>query len=104
VAGGLDDVSATAFSPDGRTLAVLGTRNGVGGGSRTSLELWDTATRTRVGQPLFEQDGDPYYTALAYAPDGRRLVLATGKGRPLVIDLDVDAWAKRACELAPSCR
>src|SRR6185503_9419318 len=43
-------VDTLAFSPDGRTLATVNTVNGTGGTSRSSLDLWDVATRRRVGQ------------------------------------------------------
>jgi WD40 repeat protein len=101
------EVDAAAFSPDGRTLATVVVRSGTANSSRTTLELWDVANRRRIGQePLLALDGTPTGIALAFAANGRKLVYLTGlhDPPPQVIDLDVDAWGKRACELAPSCR
>jgi len=90
-------IEALAFSPDGRTLATLDTA-----GAPARLDLWDIATRRRVGEvPLFA--GEAPFGALAFAPDGSKLAFGTGDGAPLVFDLDVDHWAARACVLSSTC-
>ncbi|MFJ8026816.1 hypothetical protein [Streptomyces sp. NPDC096311] len=55
-----DGVTALAFSPDGRTLAV--------GGAAGSLQLWDVATQQPLGSP-FTTPGDAI-DSLAFGPDG----------------------------------
>jgi WD40 repeat protein len=96
---------AMAFSPDGRTLAALDSTDRTVGSSRASLVLWDVAAEREIGsEPLLVTDRFMSFPELTYSPDGRRLVLTTDDESPVVFDLDVDAWAKRACELAPSCR
>ena len=97
-------IDTLAFSPDGRTLATLGIVSGTGGTSRSSLELWDVASRRRAGrEPLLVRNTD-LYGELTFAPDGRRLALSADGPPPLVFDLDVDHWAARACTLSSTCR
>ncbi|QDV32337.1 WD40 repeat domain-containing serine/threonine protein kinase [Tautonia plasticadhaerens] len=78
-AGGV--VIDAAFSPDGRSVAVLG--SGAGGpGEGPSASCWDWSTgrrRWRSGLP-----SEP--RSLAYRPDGRRLAVLCGGGELLVFD------------------
>ena len=60
-------VSATAFAPDGRRLAV-----GLGSGK---VALFDVATRARV--QVLEGPGGAV-SAVAFSPDGRKLAAGTG--------------------------
>jgi serine/threonine protein kinase/WD40 repeat protein len=62
--GGLAEIFAVAFAPDGATVASSG---------RDRVYLWDVAT----GRMLLSFDDADYSHGLVFAPDGRRL--ATGK-------------------------
>ncbi len=65
---------AFAFSPDGRILAT-GIETGKMIGRELSIRLWDVAARREIGRvPAHRAD----ITALAFSPDGRRLVSASG--------------------------
>jgi WD40 repeat protein len=61
------DVYATAFSPDGMTLASAG---------RAEVKLWDVVT----GRNLLLMQGNDYCYALAFSPDGRQLAVGSGSG------------------------
>lgn len=56
-----EGVSALAFSPDGRTLAV--------GGTGGSLQLWDVATQQPLSSAPLTTPGEAI-TSLAFSPDG----------------------------------
>ncbi|WOX11108.1 helix-turn-helix domain-containing protein [Streptomyces sp. N50] len=56
-----EGVSAVAFSPDGRTLAV--------GGDGGSLQLWDVATQQPLSSAPLTTPGEAI-TSLAFSPDG----------------------------------
>ncbi len=82
---------------------MLSEVDGAGDSVRGSLELWDVASRRRLGRvPLLERNAS-LVGVLAFAPDGQKLALSAD-GPPVVFDLDVDHWAARACALSPTCR
>ncbi|MEV5530918.1 nSTAND1 domain-containing NTPase [Streptomyces prunicolor] len=56
-----EGVSAVAFSPDGRTLAV--------GGAGGSLQLWDVATQQPLSSAPLTTPGEAI-SSLAFSPDG----------------------------------
>src|SRR5262249_14832128 len=66
---GVVDTRALAFSHDGATLAL--------GGRESAIRLWNVATDKLIDQI---ESGHRYLMALAYAPDGRTLAAAGGKG------------------------
>jgi WD40 repeat protein len=59
--GHLADVNATAFTPDGATLATASDDG--------TVRLWSTRTRRQLGPPLRGHDDAVY--AVAFSPDGR---------------------------------
>ncbi|MFC4118853.1 helix-turn-helix domain-containing protein [Nonomuraea zeae] len=83
-------VSALAFSPDGRTLAV-GDYTGL-------LHLWDTESSTPIGLPL-PTPGDAVL-ALAFGRDGRTLYSAGRHTGLRTFDLGPDAAEAAVCARA----
>ena len=59
--GHTDQVTAVAYSPDGRTLAT--------GSWDSTVRLWDVATHTQLGAPLLGHDDT--VNSIAFSPDGR---------------------------------
>jgi WD40 repeat protein len=100
-----EGVDAFAISPDGRRLATVVTRSGTADVSRTVVELWDADTARKVGDEPLLVGADSLFPTADFSPDGRRL-LVTGflESGTLVLDIDPESWARRACALAPSCR
>jgi WD40 repeat protein len=69
-------VTATAFSPSGRILALgSGTANGASG----ALEFWDTASHLPIGG-LLALRGSGEVRSVAFSPDGRTLAAGTEDG------------------------
>src|SRR5262249_13757645 len=72
------DETALAFSPDGTILAEVG----------LDPALWDVAS----GRPILRPDFGWHHAAVAFAPDGKGIALASRKmflfGRTWVVDLD----------------
>ncbi|GAA2252911.1 hypothetical protein GCM10010232_46810 [Streptomyces amakusaensis] len=85
-------VTALAFSPDGKTLAV---GEGEGG-----VQLWDIESSRRLGSPL-PTPGDPVLS-LAFTPDGRTLRTAGLFTEVQSYDLDPARLATAVCERAGS--
>lgn len=77
ISGGMNELKAVAFSPDGRTLAAVG--KGV-------VLLWDVGT----GKELLAEHGQEtkvFPGALAFSPDGKRLVTGYMDSTAVVWDL-----------------
>jgi WD40 repeat protein len=66
-------VTAVAFSPDGRTLAMTTNPDSIGGGT---VQLWDVATRTAPTRTATMPDSQGL-TAMAFSPDGNTLAAGT---------------------------
>ncbi|MGI3203949.1 WD40 repeat domain-containing protein [Streptomyces sp. GLT-R25] len=80
-------MSALAFSPDGRTLAVAGDEG--------TLQLWDVSSRRRIGSALVTP-GDTV-RALAFGPDSGTLY-AAGDHAPLQrYEITPDRAARTVC-------
>jgi WD40 repeat protein len=70
------EVSAVAFAPSGRVIAVGGKDNGV--------TLWDTSTRQPMGPPFAGKSGE--VTFLRFSGDGSQLAAGFADGSILLID------------------
>src|SRR5262249_54524072 len=95
-------ISALAFSPDGKTLAVgtggLELKRGPG-----EVKLWDVATGREGGVLLRRAEG---VTALAFFPDGKTLAVGTNavlsrtqRGELLLYDVTAKKVKQRFSEL-----
>lgn len=85
----LQDVTALAFSPDGRLL--------VSGGFDARIGVWDVAGRRRLGN-VHETAGG--VTSIAYASHGLTVTAMTSLGAVLRWDLDPSNWVEIACGIA----
>src|SRR5262249_50249275 len=70
---GKDQTYALAFSPDGKTLATGGTRDGEARGGRGIVRLWEVTTGKPLGEPLWHPEA---VTHVAFNPDGTILATA----------------------------
>ena len=68
---GAQDVSAVAFSPNGKLLASSASNN--------TVRLWNPATGQRVGTS-FRTDARNGVPGVAFSPDGKLLACADGDG------------------------
>jgi WD40 repeat protein len=64
------------FSPDGKLVASSGNNNGI--------EIWDIAGKKKIKETAF--DNARFLNSIAFTPDGRELVVASGAGVIRVID------------------
>jgi WD40 repeat protein len=71
--GDSEGAYSVAFAADGQTLAI--------GSQFASAQLWDVATRQRIGLPL-TGSGNAIY-AMAFSPDGKILAVGTSVGTEL---------------------
>lgn len=79
-----------AFSPDGRMLAH------VAGELRLDIVLRSVDAQRALG--MLEADASTL--ALAFTPDGKRLVSGHSSGDVVLWDADVGRWPQRACDIA----
>ncbi|WP_275290803.1 protein kinase family protein [Amycolatopsis sp. La24] len=104
--GSIDTPAAfrvSAFSPDGRTLAVY---QRDGHSAHTSqLDLWDTASLKTAGKPIVFSETEPI-CCLAFRPDGRTLITTSaGAGAPPQVrqwDTATHEQLRPAFSLAPA--
>jgi Tol biopolymer transport system component len=81
--------NATAFSPDGHTLAMAGVC-GPNQDSQFSLQLFDLASRRLVATLPDNDDGA--YFSLAFSPDGRTLLAAGDATASMSVGAVVDYY------------
>ncbi|MBK9782533.1 MAG: TIR domain-containing protein [Anaerolineales bacterium] len=79
-----DLIRTLAFSPDGKILAS--------GSADNSIVLWDVATSTPLGEPLFGHS--EWVMSVAFSPDGK--ILASGSADGTIILWDVQTRQKLA--------
>ena len=72
------DVTVVAYSPDGGTVAI-GVKLHSGKGPLNRVLLYDAKT-LELGEHLLPDSDTAPITSLAFSPDGRTLIAATGQG------------------------
>lgn len=74
-----DEVSALAFSPDGKSLAAV---------DRNEVKLWDTATNKETALLATKRHGG-HVLSLAFSPDGKNLAVGSVGGEVRVWDVSI---------------
>jgi RNA polymerase sigma factor (sigma-70 family) len=70
------DATAVAYSPDGRTIATAVNLHS-GKGPLVRVQLWDADTG-EIADTLLPEHDTPVISSLAFTPDGKTLIAATG--------------------------
>jgi len=90
IRGGEGAGTGLTYSPRGDVVAAAVTGRSVG--------IWDVETGRRLGQPIVAQTGD--LRALAFSPDGARLIAVDGAGTLSEYPVEPEAVARAVCERA----
>ena len=83
-------VQGLAFTPDGRTLATAAADG--------TAQLWDVTSRKAIGPPVTVEQGA--YLAAEFNPAGTHLFVTSEFQRGVRLDVQVEAWKRRACDVA----
>jgi WD40 repeat protein len=82
------DVSACAFSPDGKSIAA--------GGTDQKVTLWNISTGTAVWKFTWGKSGVDYVYGISFSPDGSAVaVCGTGTGRAVEVLNAADGKVKK---------
>jgi len=86
---GKSDITALAFSPDGKWLAI--------GADVYKVFIYDSQTGQLFGDAFREHDGS--VIALTFTPDGKLLLSASSDGTIVMHDMQPKDWLSRACQV-----
>jgi WD40 repeat protein len=87
---GKSDITALAFQPDAKLLAVAA--------DGYKVFLFDPKTGQKMGQAFREHDGP--VTALVFSPDGQTLLSASSDFTIVIHNMDPLNWQEHACRVA----
>jgi WD40 repeat protein len=98
--GHMREVSAVAFSADGKTMATgsCGKVAGSGACREGEILLWDVASWKPVSPPLRAHRG--YVEGLAFGREGQTLLSWGSENQLIAWTVDVDSWKAQACAKA----
>ncbi len=83
------DVLSVTYSPSGAQVVTTSTDG--------QFRLWDLASGKLVGSPLPGANVGGWGT---FFPDGKRVIAVFWSGIGIVWDVDPNAWARQACQIA----
>jgi WD40 repeat protein len=83
-------IQSLAFTHDGRTLATAAADG--------TIQLWDVTSRKAIGPSVTVEQGA--YLAAEFTPAGTHLFVTAELQRGVRLDVQVEAWKRRACDVA----